>query len=501
MLDDALEELLGDYLLESRERLERIEQLLLGLEGGGEEGRSEALQETRRQLHTLKGNSGMMGLAELQDLAHDLEDRVEQVDPLSPAVDPILEGLDRFRDQLAALERGPESTETSLRVARSRLDHLIGRMTELVIARNRLAGAMAGADPRTSEEESGRLAGWERAEEARLELERILSAAESEILALRMAPLAPVLQPLRRLVRDESARAGKQVRLLIRGEETPLDRTLSEFAAEALGHLVRNAVVHGIETPAERTGRGKPARGTVQLEARAEADGILIDVLDDGAGIDREALLAAARSRDLEVSAEDDVHALLFHPGLSTAESADRAAGRGIGMAAVLEAAHRLGGTIEVATRPGQGTGIRLRLPWSVAITDALLLEADGERYALPASAIVETGRLPAAGPEGGETLEWRGQKLPLLDLGRFLGGPEAARRRDYLAVVEAEGRHCGLMVDGLGELQKIVVKNLDEIVGRPPGISGSTVLGDGRVVMILDPPALAAEGRAAGAA
>ncbi len=505
MRNDDLAELLGDFLLEAEERLARVEGLMLGLEGLEAAELEGALAEARRQLHTLKGNSGMMGFTGLQDRAHKLEDAVEALDPELLAIDPILEGLDRFRGRLAELrsgaEREPEraeavpaaaASEGSVRVPLPRLEQLADLAGELVVARHHLeraVGAGVALEP-ASADYAGRSAElWLGAEESRRAQEKILDALQDGILRLRMVPMGALVGRLRRLVRDEARAAGRQVRLETRGEETPLDRTLVELAGEALGHLVRNAVIHGIEPEEMRRRKGKPATGTILVQAAVRSGSVQIEVVDDGGGIDRRALVEAARRAGIDGAEAESLHGLIFRQRLSTHEQADLSAGRGVGLSAALDAVHRHGGAIDVATVEGTGTRFCLRLPLSVAIALALMVTVDGEEYALPASAVVETLALDGGPGRAGAAarLTWRGNELPLLDLGVFFGTAVRPREGGFVVVVDVEGIARGLVVDRLGGLGEIVVKALDPVAGSPPGVAGSTILGDGRVVMILD--------------
>jgi two-component system chemotaxis sensor kinase CheA len=501
MPDDILAELLGDFLLESRERLARLEEVLLDLPQAASENRDGMIETARRELHTLKGNCGMMGYGELQALAHELEDSVEQLRAGSDVgTRAILEGVDRFRALLlplepeSALEPAPEAepvAESSVRVPLRRLDRLADLTAELVILRNRLGSATAAALPSVESAAEGELAAWEDVEEARRGLEKRLDRLQEEVLELRMVPLRGLFNRMRRLVHDEAAKAGKEVRLVARGERTPLDRSLIEFAGEALGHLVRNAVIHGIESPERRRDAGKSAAGTVLLDAAVRSGEVHIEVVDDGGGIDRPGLTRAARRAGVDPADLTGLHDLLFLPGLSTREQADLSAGRGIGLTAVLESAHAFGGAIDVSTVDGVGTRFRLRLPLSVSIAQALLLEVGGEEYALPVAPIVETVSLDGLTPGG--AFEWRGRELPLLDLAAvFDAGPGQGRQA---VVIEADGRLCGLVAGRVGDLREIVVKRLDAVIGKPFGIGGTTILGEGRVVMILDPSSLASAG------
>ncbi|HSF43711.1 MAG TPA: chemotaxis protein CheW, partial [Thermoanaerobaculia bacterium] len=249
---------------------------------------------------------------------------------------------------------------------------------------------------------------------------------------------------------------------------------------------------------------GKPARGFVRLSAETDAREVRIDVLDDGGGIRRAEVVAAAERHGHRLAPGEDPLSLLFLPGFSTREGADLSSGRGIGLAAVQKAVNRRGGRIEVFSEEGAGTLFRLRLPLSVSITRALLLASDGEDYALPLSAVVES--VPLTGPRvhevnGASLLDWRGGLIPLLDLGTSFGTALTRRRSGFAVVIEAAGGHRALAADRLHGIREVVVKGLDRLAGDPPGIAGATVLGDGRAVLILDPTGLMELSPFAGAA
>lgn len=505
MTRNPYEELAADFLLDAGERLNRLEEVLLAAASGSGADVSPWLDEARLQLHTLKGNAGMMGFARLQEIAHDLEDRIEDLDPLHPQVDGMLAGVDLFRAELGRIEGRPEEGESPLeraavpsdlaregvRVPFQTLDGLVDLLGEMVILRNRLTDSL------TRCREAGGAAGsdeWAGVDESHELLGKTLDQLRDGVLRLRMVPLKTLFGPLARIVHDESAREGKEVRFETAGGETPLDKALLELSSEALGHLVRNAVIHGLEDAEERVRAGKPSRGLLRLSAETDAREVRIDVLDDGGGIRRAEVLAAAERRGHRLAPGEDPLSLLFLPGFSTREGADLSSGRGIGLAAVQKAVNRRGGRIEVFSEEGAGTLFRLRLPLSVSITRALLLASDGEDYALPLSAVVES--VPLAAPRvhevnGASLLDWRGGLIPLLDLGTSFGTSETRRCSGFAVVIEAAGAHRALAADRLHGIREVVVKGLDRLAGDPPGIAGATVLGDGRAVLILDPTGL----------
>ena len=530
MFESGFQELLDEFLLEARERADQVETLLLQLTSGSAKERSAALAQAKRELHTLKGNSGMMGFSNLQQLSHLMEDQVEELDLKAPVLDEILAKLDLLRHELegiratsaaagaeeaarndaeaqeteaAAADSTPEAiphswdTGGSVRVSFTKIDHLVELQAETLIFRNRLAdaierGLQLGHEATLDSELVGNcLASFEEIQLAQQALGKTLNMLQEQVMDLSLVPLQNLFRSLRRVVHDESNREGKQVELVISGGETPIDKTLLEAAAEALGHLVRNAVIHGIEKPAKRLRQGKAETGQVRLSATLEASEVRIEISDDGAGIDLAGLESRARGRNLMATG----FALLFEEGLSTRGGADISAGRGVGLSAVKKSVERLGGRINVRSEPGRGTTFALRLPVTASILRSLLLSTDREVYALPLTAVAETIRLNGQGLHSlhdKSVTRWRGRTVSILDLGQLFGTNEGLRPEGFLVVIEINGRYRALAIDSIVGIHDIVVKGLDSIVGQPSGISGSTILGDGRVVMILDPASLA---------
>jgi two-component system chemotaxis sensor kinase CheA len=490
MSTQELKALLGDFLAEAEERSATVEQILLDLPHSGMQA-SELIRRMRRELHTLKGNAGMMGFQDLRAVAHQMEDLCDQLDAGRPDIQPLLAGLDQLRSETAAIDRRHEhqgrdqAPSQGVRIGYEKLDELVETLGAQLLARHRMSEALAAAGKIAGEEAETVI---QECAEAWLDLRRMLEHLQGDLLELRMVPVSTSFGRLRRLVHDEAQRGAKEVRFETRGGNTSVDRSLIDAAAEVLGHLVRNAVVHGVEEPARRTAAGKPARGLVRIEAAVRSDAVQIDVLDDGGGIDREALRRAAGEAGIEVE-DDDLQALMFRSGLTTRQGADLSAGRGVGMDVVLDGVQRSGGSIEVASRVGVGTRFRLRLPTSVSIAKSVLLETDDREYALPVAAILDTIDLP---PETtGGVIEWRERELPLLDLGHAFGSRATPREDGFVVVVEGGGRLVGLVVASTRGPIEIMVRGLDDLLQGLPGVSGSSVLGDGSVVLILDPQGL----------
>lgn len=501
------EGLLDDFLMESRERAGRVEELLLTIAQAEEGERPGLLDHARRELHTLKGNAGMMGFQNIQAQAHHMEDEVAALNVSTPDISVLLASLDRLRALLAARfagdpgaaasaqeSRAPEEMEQaigSVRVPFSALDDLMDLLAEMVIFRNRLGDAIF----------RGRMAGngngvWEDVQSAQEALRKTLGFIQERFMQLRMVPLQTLFGRLRRIVHDEAAREGKKARLDTAGGDVSMDKALLDVASEALGHLVRNAIVHGIEPPGKRAAAGKAPEGTVRLTAHSRSGEVWVDVEDDGGGIDRDALMAVATARGLAVPAGEDVYQLLFVAGFTTRESADVGSGRGIGLSAALRAVQAMGGSLVATSEAGRGTRFRIRLPLSVSIIRAMLLGVDGEEYALPLGSIIESIRFrPGDGHQINHAgvVAWRDRVIPVVDLGHLHGTAPGIRESGYVVLIEAEGRQRGLVVDQLAGIREIVVKGLDPLVGNPEGIAGSTIMGNGRVVLILDPRGLVA--------
>jgi two-component system chemotaxis sensor kinase CheA len=287
-----------------------------------------------------------------------------------------------------------------------------------------------------------------------------------------------------RLVRELSQRLGKEVELKVSGEATELDRGLIEKITDPLTHLVRNAIDHGLETPAARLGAGKPASGRISLSATQRGGNIVIEIRDDGRGLDRERILARAAERGTPLAADapdQEVWQCIFEPGFSTADSVTDVSGRGVGMDVVRRNIQQLRGHVALDSQAGQGTAVTVSVPLTLAIIEAMTVGIGSETYALPLASVIESRRVTpdeirsVAG--GGHTLRVRDDYLPVQKLGQG----------DIAVIVEADGAKAALMVDALIGQQQIVVKSLEANFRRVPGVSGATIMGDGKVALILD--------------
>jgi len=392
--------------------------------------------------------------------------------------------------------RGPahgDPLAQTVRIDVARLDSLMALVGELVVARNRLAqlarqveAAQPGA-PFT-----------DGLAETTQHLERVTDQLQDEVMKSRLLPIRPIFQRLPRLVRDLAARLGKEVELHVSGEDTQLDRSVMEEIADPIVHLVRNAIDHGIEPPAERIKQGKPPAGRLEISAGQQEGWVVVTVQEDGRGIDlvrvREKAVAAGLITAEQAARLDDSEAvrLIFAPGLSTAAAVSEISGRGVGMDVVRSNIERLNGSVAVETWPGRGTRFTLRLPLTLAITRALLVRVGAATYAIPMANVGEAVRVSRAEIHAlgrGEAIILRGQTVPLLRLDRLFGvSPSGSDDRALVVTLTNGSRIVGLVVDRLLGTQDLVVKPLAAMVRHLPAFAGATTLGDGSVALILDP-------------
>jgi two-component system chemotaxis sensor kinase CheA len=396
----------------------------------------------------------------------------------------------------AARRDKPVVVESStLRVSVDKVDQLINLVGELVITQAMLAqnGKLASATP--SPQLAAGLA----------DLERNTRDLQEAVMSIRMIPMSQVFSRFPRMLRDLAAKLDKKVELVTQGEATELDKGLVEKITDPLTHLVRNSCDHGIEMPAERLARGKPEHGTITLIASHQGSSIVIEVRDDGKGLNRGKLLAKARERGIpapDSMSDAEVWNLIFAPGFSTAEEVTDVSGRGVGMDVVRKNITALGGTTEIDSAEGYGMTVRVRLPLTLAIMDGMSVGVGGECYILPLSSVVESfqvrpGMVRALGGSG-RVVKVREEYMPVLDLEQLFGVPrfDFDRAGDIMVVVETETGRVALLVDELLGQQQVVVKNLESNYRKVDNISGATIMGDGRVALILDVGALVRHSR-----
>jgi two-component system chemotaxis sensor kinase CheA len=374
-----------------------------------------------------------------------------------------------------------------VRVDLARLDELLRLVGELVISRSRLADLLDGTP-------AGRGVAVDALEEINAAMERQLRGLREGVMRVRLVAVGEAFERMRFVVREVANGAGKDVRVELVGQSTEIDKLVVERMMEPLLHLVRNAVSHGIGTPAERIERGKPPQGLLRLSASAAGERVRIVVEDDGRGIDRAAVAERARAQGLPVPDEPlddaDLLAILCTPGFSTREVADLASGRGIGMDVVRSTVRALGGELSLSSEPGRGTRATVELPLTLMIVDALLVRVGGQTMAVPQPALLEVlqvDRGEVVTFENNEVLRYRGRVLPLLRLRRLFRESDGAHASFPVLVVGTEAQPLGLVVDGLAGLREIVVRSLGDPLVAVPGIAAAAELGDGRVCLILD--------------
>lgn len=376
--------------------------------------------------------------------------------------------------------------ETTLRVDTHRLDRILGLAGELVLARNRL---------KSLHDEPPSLRA-----PALAELDRVVSTLQSAVMQVRMQPVGRLFARMPRLVRELSRSLGKQVVLDLAGEDTELDKTLVEALSDPLLHLVRNALDHGIERPDQRRLAGKAEQGRLQLSALQEGEHVVIELTDDGGGVDpvrvrdkavQKGLISAEQAATLSIS---DSQALLFRPGFSTRDAVTEVSGRGVGLDVVKSALTALGGQVELVSEPGHGTTFRLRLPLTLSILPALMAGVGLQALAIPLSSVREVFRLD---PTEVQRIEGRPQlihgsnRMPLVDLRERFAGSVAGDGSALVVTVQRGSRHGGLVVDAVSGREEVVVKPLGETLAGQVPFSGAAVLGDGRIALVLDPETL----------
>jgi len=529
-------ELIGDFVNEAGEHLATIEAQILVLER--DPTAADPLNAAFRGFHTIKGLAGFLDLGDIREVSHEVEtllDRarnqellltpaiidvvLESADYLTRAVAWVHAGLsgkageapafDKLLERLLAVLEGTHvqaaelepvekakpvekaaSSEaeaaSTLRVDAGKLDYMMDMVGELVIAQSLITH-----NPEIGSLESGPL------QRNLQQLGRITAEVQRVAMSMRMTPVSTLFGRMNRLVRDLTRKNGKKVRLDLSGEETELDKAIIEQLADPMMHMVRNSLDHGFEGPEERVANGKTPEGTLVLSASHQASHIVIEITDDGRGLNTERILARAREKGLVSEghnlSENEIFFLIFEPGFSTAEVVTDVSGRGVGMDVVRRQIMGLRGRIEIRSAKGKGSTFLLRVPLTLAIIDGLIVGVGPERYIMPINSVREMLR-PT--PDMIFTLEGRsemalvrGELLPIVRLDRRFG-IEGARQNPAEAlfvVVEAQGTRFCLLVDEMLGKQEVVIKSLGETFRQVAGISGGAILGDGRVGLILD--------------
>ncbi|BEM14471.1 chemotaxis protein CheA [Serratia marcescens] len=412
-----------------------------------------------------------------------------------PAPAPVASAVPPATKPAAAAAEAPKarakaSESTSIRVAVEKVDQLINLVGELVITQSMLAQRSGTLDPVNHGDLLNSMS----------QLERNARDLQESVMSIRMMPMEYVFSRYPRLVRDLAGKLNKQVELTLQGSSTELDKSLIERIIDPLTHLVRNSLDHGIEEPATRIAAGKSAVGNLVLSAEHQGGNICIEVIDDGAGLNREKILAKAASQGLAVSdsmSDEEVGMLIFAPGFSTAEQVTDVSGRGVGMDVVKRNIQEMGGHVEIRSQAGKGTTIRILLPLTLAILDGMSVKVNDEVFILPLNAVMESLQPqaedlhPLAGGE--RVLQVRGEYLPLVELYRVfeVEGAKTDATQGIVVILQSAGRRYALLVDQLIGQHQVVVKNLESNYRKVPGISAATILGDGSVALIVDVSAL----------
>lgn len=560
------DEIVQEFLVESHENLDQLDRDLVDLEQ--QPGSRELLSSIFRTIHTIKGTSGFLAFSRLESLTHVGENLLSRlrdgeltmtpqiaesllhmvdavrslltvvertgsdadadaainidpiVDALKACLDPIADGpeehveaevhIDAFEatapavaavvvDDSAEHPARRAVADSTVRVDVDLLDTLVRLVGELVLSRNQILQQADAAVQDGADVELVR---------ASQRLNLVASELQESIMKTRMQPIGQLWAKFPRVVRDLGAQLGRNVKLEMEGQETELDRTLLEAVKDPLTHLVRNSIDHGIETPEVRAAAGKSAQGTLLLKAYHESGQVVVEIVDDGKGIDPAVIGAMGVKRG--VVSEDqlarmetrEILDLIFRPGFSTAETVTNVSGRGVGMDVVRTNIERIGGTVDLSSRPGHGTTVRVRIPLTLAIIPALVVGEDGERYAIPQANLVELVRVEGADLahevedlDGAPLLRLRGHLLPLVSLGNALRVSEHALADSEsltVVVLQADDLRFGLVVADVHDTQEIVVKPLGRQFKGLGMYAGATVMGDGGVALILDVAGLA---------
>lgn len=557
MNNDDMQELVQDFLVETNEIIENLDHDLVELESNQND--LELLNKIFRGAHTMKGSSSFLGFNKLAELTHHAEDilnklRKGEMVVTREIMDTLLEFVDKTKQIISDIENGTDTTDSSsvienlklasegkltaivkaapaaqvpqtaqpaqaqapapqpkaapkqeaakpthqatqveqtIRVDVSRLDSLVNLVGELVLSRNMLS-QIAGELENKFENE--------------YLVEQLLVATNAigmnttelqlAIMKTRMIAIGKVFNKFPRVVRDIARDTGKEIELIISGEETELDKQVIESIGDPLLHMIRNSCDHGVETPEVRLSKGKPRMGTVNLSAYHEGNHVVIEIKDDGAGMDPEKLKRKAIEKGVitvdEAKNMDDKQAfsLIFKAGFSTAEKITNISGRGVGMDVVRTNIEKLNGIITIDSKINEGSTFYLKLPLTLAIIQALLVEVAGETFAIPLASVVETVRITNGeihSFEGSEVLKLRDRVLSLIRLDEAFALDELEQDEIYVVVVALAEKQLGFIVDKLIGQEEIVIKSLGDYLGGNPGIAGATITGDGRVRLILD--------------
>ncbi|MDO9287606.1 MAG: chemotaxis protein CheA [Thermodesulfovibrionales bacterium] len=518
--------LIRDYLDDANGHLNVFDSALLSLEKGGYQ--KDTLINILGALHTLKGNSGMMGFESLKTYIHHVEEILKKVDDnsieLGQAIDTLLDSANVLRNALQWIGKNPTFTPDlmenilalqkklegsgdasekqqvdlasylgtktdTIKVDFKRLDSLLNLVGELVIFKTRLNQIETQA--------KGAINDKSFAKDLNEGLElmgKTISELQEGIMKARMLPVSYVFNKFPRMIRDLAKSQGKEIQLIFEGEDTELDKTVIDELEEPLLHIIRNAIDHGIEVSRDRVNKGKNQKGTIVLSAAQESNYVIIKVKDDGRGIDFDTVRRAGIDKGLIKSEDsldkDNILSLIFSAGFTTKQEATDVSGRGIGLDVVNKNISKLNGHVIVDSIHEKGTTFTLKLPLNLAIIPALMAETGGEVYAIPMSAVDESIKVREEDIHiinNHEVIRFRERVIPVVRLAEFFGLNREKQKKFYLVIVSKAEKRIAIAVDRLRGQQEIVIKPLDETFGKSYGIAGASILGDGKIVLIID--------------
>jgi len=514
--DNDRQQLIDAFVAETDDVLDEIEQLLLRLEQTPDD--DALLQEIFRGVHTLKGNAGCLQFDDLTQFAHVMEELLDgmregRIDANAAGVSQLLEAIDALRDiavrsvngngaltepqqellmLLAAWAGTGVANQTgrdaalpvampaaraarTLRVGIDKLDRMLDLAGEIATVR----GNVRQLVEETRDEKTL---------DAVRELDRLSFDLQEAIMNVRLVPVGPSLRHFHRVVRDLAASQGKRAMLVLEGEDVEVDTTVIEELRDPITHMIRNAIDHGLEDPLARTARGKNATGTIRITALHQSGGITFLLSDDGAGLNETGIADRARALGIDPDrlTRQELWNMTLRPGFSTASQVTDLSGRGVGMDVVRRNVESLRGTLTIDSQPGLGTTIEIRLPLTVAVIDGFAVGVGDETYVIPIDTITECVEMPDDAATTG-VLDLRGAPLPFLRIRGIFGLDSAATERENVVVVEHEHGRAGIVVDKLFGSSQVVMKPMGRFLRQVPGVAGSSILGNGRVALILD--------------
>ncbi len=557
-----MDEILQDFIVETTEILEGLDEKFIELEKS--QYNTELINDIFRAVHTIKGAAGFLGLNQMVDLSHAAENVLKKlrdsvIGPSPEVIDVILESVDKLKILLEKVKNNDQSpediepilkrlkdidegkippsdqppslqkttteeaqktsedaqssnqksdvkkeptervnVERTLRVDIERLDTVFNLVGELVLGKNRLSKIASQLADKYPEDPD--IASLNEASEF---LQLLSSELQTAVMKTRMQPVKKVFNRFPRMVRDLARSHGKEIELIIKGEETEVDKSVIENIADPLVHLIRNAIDHGIEPPEERKKLGKPEKGRIVLSAFQEGNNIVIVVVDDGRGLNLEKIKEKAIEKAI-ISKEEaeglndrEIAELIFQPGFSTADRVTDVSGRGVGMDVVKTNLAKINGSIDVLTQQGKGVKFTIKLPLTLAIIQTLMIEVSNMVFAVPITSVLEAVRIDSSEIsriDEQEVIKLRGEILPIVRLKELIGSGGNGSKNQYVVVVQSYERKFGLVVDGLLGQDEVVIKSVEgNIVNLNESniFAGATITGEGKVVLIVDIPAL----------